>query len=52
MIARKFNQDIFYIENDTYDKIDIDSTSIPEKIVAAIFIDGSVTETSTNDTWW
>ena len=50
-IARKFNQERFYLENDTYEKVEVQSTTIPDDdFVIAMFIDGNVTETSTCET--
>ena len=47
-IARKFNQEKIYVENDTYNVIPIESTTIDEnQFSIALFIDGNTTETST-----
>ena len=47
-IARKFNQERFYLENHTYNHIHVDSTLIDERECCLFsMLDGSVTETST-----
>lgn len=47
-IARNFNQERFYILNNTFEREDVESTTIDEyRFNVAMFLDGSVTESST-----
>ena len=50
-ICNKFNQERFYIDNNTYQHEDIESTTLPpHQFNIFSFIDGSVTETYTHGT--
>ena len=47
-IVRKFNQERYYIANNTFEREEVESTTIDEnRFNIAMFVDGSVTETAT-----
>ena len=50
-ICNRFNQERFYINNNTYEREDIESTTLPPHLFNIFsFIDGSITETYTHGT--